>query len=266
MPNLEYEDAVDETSTMNNGYPESAADDKMPTSEQINSDNIPEIKPKIIKTGTITINVDDYSKSIKNVKSIIKKFNGKIISENENSYSYGISNNIQISINNNLFDSLINSLTKDQNVLSKEISAQDVTEEYIDVTSRIKSKKLIRDRYTDLLKQARNINEILKVENNLRVIQEEIEAKQGRLNYLNIKTKYSTINLTISQEDSNIYEPSFFSKIAKGFESGWNGLKIFFLILIYLWPLWLILGGIYLWLKRFIKKRKIKKLNQKGNK
>ncbi len=240
------------------------SDDEMSASSKTEKykENIPVVEAKIIKTGNVSIKVDNYTEEIKNIKNIISKFNGRIISEKENSYSYGISNDIQISIKNNLFDSLINTITKNQNVLSKEITAQDVTEEYIDVTSRIESKKLIRDRYKDLLKQAKTINEILNVEDKLRVIQEEIEAKQGRLNYLKIKTKYSTINLTVTQEDSNIYEPDFFSKIAKGFESGWNGLKIFFLILIYLWPLWLILVGIFIWLKYYLKKRKARKLKK----
>lgn len=234
-----------------------------PTSTTSYNENIPVATAKIIKTGNVKIKVDDYLESIKLTKQIINKYNASIISENENSYYYGITNFLQIKVKSNLFDSLLTALTKDNNVLSKEVSAQDVTEEYIDTESRIKSKKQVRDKYSEILSQARTIGDIVIVEDKLRVIQEEIEAKEGRLNYLKKQTNFSTINLTISQEDSNVYEPSFLSKIGKGFESGWDGLKWFFIIIIYLWPLWLIITGVLIWLKHYLKKRKAKKQQHK---
>ncbi len=234
-------------------------------SKQSNSEETFDIKEKIIKTANITIKVDNYDKYINDAKNIIKKFKAKIINENETSYYYEISNTIEIQVNYNLFDSLIQSLIKNKNVLSKEISAQDVTKEYIDVTARLKSKKLVRDKYSELLKKAKNIKEILEIQDKLQEIQEEIEVKQGELAYLNNKTKYSTINLTIKQENNNteIYQPKFSSKIAKSFKSGWEGLKDILLGIIFLWPFWLILTIIYLLIRYFLKKRKAKKLNKK---
>jgi len=258
-PNMFVEEKTKALDGASSQYYESGLDENIPADENISSEEIPIEKAKIIKTANITIKVDNYSKSIIEIKNKIKNFKAKIINENENSYYYGISNNLQISVKNILFDSLVSVLTKDKNVLSKEISAQDVTEEFIDVKARIKSKELVRDKYSDLLKQAKSINDILKISEKLRVIQEEIEAKQGRLAYLKNKTNYSTINLTVKQEDSNIYEPSFSSKIAKGFKSGWDGLKVFFLILIYLWPLWLILTAVFLWIRHYLKKGKLRK-------
>ncbi len=235
------------------------SDDRAAVSSTEYSEDIPEPEAKIIKTGDIKIEVEDYTVSIKEIKAIISKFNGTIMSENESSYSYGIENYLTIQVKSNLFDSLLNCITFQQKVISKDVSAQDVTEEFVDIVTRLKSKKEVRDRYSDLLKQARTINEIVTVEEQLRRIQEEIEAKEGRLKYLNSRTKFSTINLTVYQYDSNLYEPGFFSKIGKALSGGWNGFKWFIIGILYIWPFWLIVAAVLIWLRCYLRKRKAKK-------
>ena len=242
----------------NDAYLEQS-DDETATPATEYSEDIPEPEAKVIKTGDIKIEVEDYTTALKKIKATIAKYHGTIMIENESSYSYGIENNLTIRVKSNLFDTLLNRITEGQKVVSKDIAAQDVTEEFVDIQTRLKSKKEVRDRYSELLKQARTINEIVTVEEQLRRIQEEIEAKEGRLKYLNSRTKFSTINLTIDQYDSNLYEPGFFSKIGKALGSGWDGFKWFIIGMLYLWPFWLIVAAFLIWLRYYLKKRKARK-------
>ncbi len=254
----EEESMAETKSATNEAYLEKSDDETSAPSPEY-SEDIPEPEAKVIKTGDVKIEVEEYAAALKKIKATVAKYHGTIMSENESSYSYGIENNLTIRIKSDLFDTLLNRITQGQKVVSKDISAQDVTEEFVDIQTRLKSKKEVRDRYSDLLKQAHTINEIVTVEEQLRRIQEEIEAKEGRLKYLKNRTQFSTINLTIDQYDSNLYEPGFFSKIGKALGGGWDGFKWFIIGMLYIWPFWLIVAAFLIWLRYYLKKRKARK-------
>ena len=161
------------------------------------------------------------------------------------------------------FNESLDEIRKTSNRLIVEtISGQDVTEEFVDIETRLKTKKEVEKRYIEFLSRAKNIEEILKIENELRVIREEIEAKEGRLKFLNDRVAYSTINLNIYQNfdytGASSKKPGFLNKLAEGISAGWSGILNFMVMLTYLWPVWLIGGGlIFLWIKR----RKAQKSN-----
>jgi len=94
-----------------------------------------------------------------------------------------------------------------------------------------------------ILKRANTIKDILAVENQLRIIREEIEATEGRLRYLDNRTSYSTINLTFYERTGRIIRSrtGFFSKLSKAFRMGWQGLLMFIVGLGYIWPILLVI-------------------------
>ena len=136
----------------------------------------------------------------------------------------------------------------------KDISTKDVTEEYIDVKTRIETKKRYEARYIDFMSKANNVEELMLVENDLRRLREEIEAKEGRLRVLDDQITWSTVYLNIRQEKERKIElaevPGFFSQMGAGFSSGWQGILDFIVHLSYVWPWLLLLGGGAYWLRR----------------
>jgi predicted RND superfamily exporter protein len=113
------------------------------------------------------------------------------------------------------FDNLVNSFSGDGiKVLQKKISSDDVTEEVIDTKSRLEAKKQMRSVTSILLKQAKNMKEILEVQTEINSIQEEIESAAGRGSLSHHQSAYSTIHLsyfqymiagTKSPEETNSY-------------------------------------------------------------
>ncbi|OFX57888.1 MAG: hypothetical protein A2046_08870 [Bacteroidetes bacterium GWA2_30_7] len=219
------------------------------------------IPEKIIKTASVGIEIEDYKTEILKIREIVKANNAYISTEDEKNYSNSIYNNIIIRVKNEDFEKLINLLTVDANkVTYKNINSQDVTEEFVDIAARLKTKKEVEIRYTEILKQAKTIREILDIEEELRQIREEIEAKEGRLKYLNSQVDLSTINLSITQYFiTDRYEPGFFGKIGKALSNGWDGLLLFIIGVMYLWPLWLILGIGLVIMFRIIKRKRRKR-------
>lgn len=216
------------------------------------------IAEKIKKTADVNISVEDYKVARVAIDKIVKTGNGYISGENEQNSTYSISNSMTIRVANKDFDAMVSNIAGvASHVNSKNIYMEDVTAEFVDITARLKTKKEVEKRYLDLLNKAVKVSDILEVEEHLRAIREEIEAKEGQLKLLNDQVAYSTINLNFSQsfEYTPQDEPGFFGRMGKAFGNGWKGFLGFLIGIVYVWPLWLILGLTAYFLVKFIKRR-----------
>jgi hypothetical protein len=110
----------------------------------------------------------------------------------------------------------------------------------------------------ELLKQAKNVQEIMAVEEQIRVIREEIESKEGRQKYLNDQVLFSTITVSFYQETetSSAPEQPFYVKIWKNFVEGWTSFFNMIIGLFYLIPYILLLLGLFYLLRKWWKERK----------
>lgn len=220
------------------------------------------IPEKIKKTADLNITVEDYKKARTEIEKIVKSGNAYIGSENEQNTTYSITNYMVIRVLNRDFDSMVNKLlTVASNVNSKNVTAEDVTAQFVDIQSRLKSKKEIEKRYLDILQKASKVSDILEIEQKLGEIREEIEAKEGELKFLSDQVNYSTINLNFHQEFeyTPTDRPGFFGRLGSAFGNGWSGFLSFLVGVVYVWPLWLILGLTAYLLVKFIKRQSKKK-------
>ena len=222
------------------------------------------IKKKIIKDGRLGLQVKNLQSAKKDIDSLLKSMDGYYANENlknDNNQS-GYELTIRIPVVN--FDKFVNSTEKgNYKVLYKEISARDVTEEFVDLTTRLNSKRNALVRYNEIMRKADKIKDIVEIENAIRTLQEEIESTEGRLRYLNDCVNYSTLNLTISTEKDFSYHPakrdSFWEKLKESVVEGWFGLVDFVLGLFGMWPYLLLIIPLYVLIRRWIKRRKLRK-------
>jgi hypothetical protein len=85
-------------------------------------------------------------------------------------------------------------------VVDETASGQDVTDEYVDLQSRLGNLEATRDRIREFLAQAESVEESLRINDELTIIEEEIEQVEGRMNYLFDRAAYSTITIQIKPE------------------------------------------------------------------
>ena len=220
---------------------------------------------KVIKNGTINMKVEDYEASLASLKELITASKGYIGNESESRSSYRIGNHIVIRLPNAHFDKLMDQLSGLAFELhEKRASLTDVTEEYYDVEARLKAKRKVEQRYLDILQKADSVEDILKVEYQLKVIREEIESKEGRLKYLNNRVAQSTITLDIYQNidfDPPIAQgEGFFGRMGDAISGGWNGMLNFMVGITYLWPFLLAITALMIAIVRTVRKRRINKL------
>ena len=225
------------------------------------NENSNQINKKIIKTGNISFKSKNLNDTKQKIDILVKKVNGYYSSESFNKSDYRNDYNLDIRIPSDNFDNFIKGLNSlEGNITSQNFSANDVTSEYLDFDMRLSNKTAYLEKYKYILKQARTFSEILEVEDKIRVIEEEIESVKGRLKYLSDQVSLSTLNLNIYQEFDSPEKPanSFFERLWSSFVKGWKALAEFVLLLIVLWPFFII--GIvvffifYKWVKKPIKR------------
>jgi hypothetical protein len=134
--------------------------------------------------------------------------------------------------------------------------------ELVDTKSRLETKKEVRERYLDLLKQAHSMKDIISVQNEINDIQQEMDQASGRIAYLGHSSAYSTINLHYFQIlDAAVVEnpsPTFIKKLRDAIAEGWGGLSSFLLELISVWPLWIAVIFGAAWLRKYLRAMRLK--------
>lgn len=224
--------------------------------------NLQDWDKKIIKTANLNLEIKDFKTFGELVHDQVKKAGGYIAQEQQKETEYSIENNIIIKVPVNQFDNVMNVIsTAAVKTIGKNISAEDVTMQTVDVRSRLEAKKQVRARYTELLKQAKNMEDVLNVQSEINQIQEEIEATSGKLNYLKQSASFSTIHINYHQVlNPGIIDndPAYNTRIWSSFKNGWIWIGEVFIGIISIWPLWLF--GLTGWL--MVRKTFSKKLKQ----
>lgn len=221
---------------------------------------IPKNNRKIIKTGHYHLEVAEAEPSTIKIEALVGEYDGFISDMNWTKSNPWIQNSLKIRVPYNRFDELWAAIGKEGvDTRMKKITSSDVSEEYVDISSRLKTKQKVRDRYESILRnQAKSVEDVLMAEDKIRVLQEEIEAIEGRLRFLNDQVSWSTINLVlfqkmaIAQAEKAVVKNTFFTKASSGFWNGWGIITDSLLVMINIWPLALVLLGVLIWKRNWL--------------
>jgi hypothetical protein len=215
---------------------------------------------KIIKDGDISIEVEDVVRAKKSLDTTLAHYEAYFENEQFNDNPSTTSYRLKIRVPSKMFDALLKATENGGGkVRYKDINTRDVTEDYYDSEIRLESKRLFRTRYNELLTKTAKVPDILDIEENLRVIQEEIESQEGHLRYLNDQVLYSTldVNLFFSKKtEEKVVELSLGEKLIQSLGHGWKSVIDGTLWIITKWPWIIILAVLILVLRRFVKRRK----------
>lgn len=208
---------------------------------------------KVIKNGFMTFEVDELSIAKSKVDTILKKVDGYFEKEEYQAYGRELRQSLKLRIPNQNFDLVVTQLESDVGKMqSKNVSAKDVTEEYVDLNIRLQNNTAYLKQYQELLTKAKSIKDILEIQEKIRRIEEEIESKKGRLKFLDDQVKYSTLQLELIQytKDKAHQGPNFLSRIGKAFGRGVDGFLGFIVGLVSIWPFLILVILLFFFRKR----------------
>ena len=194
-----------------------------------------ELVRKVIKEGRVEFETRDLSATRKQILEVISTHQGYVSSDQEFNYPGRKSNTLVIRIPAGKFDQVLTEATSGvKEFEQKEILVKDMSEEFVDIEARLKTKKELETRYTELLKQAKNVMEMVEIENQIGQLRADIESTEGRLAYLQDQVSFSTLSMTFYESVPEGMGLSHEFKI--GFRNGWENLVAFFVLLINIWP------------------------------
>ncbi len=160
-----------------------------------------EAELKIIRTANMQLEVEDHLIASQKAEAFAKKYNGYISNSNTRAdQNNKHSGTVTIRIPDMHFDAAIAELTLLGEVKSKNVNGQDVTEEYIDLESRIKNAEKHEERLVQMFRNATDVDEMMQIERELNRVREQIERNEGKLRYLENKVSLSTVTV-------HMYEP-----------------------------------------------------------
>ncbi len=156
-----------------------------------------------IRNGSIGIETDNLSVTENKISEIVKEFNGYITASSSKLNAAGKKQgSITARVPADNFDPFLKSLAEAGNIMSQDISGDDVTSEFIDLTARLNTQRELEKRLLDLLNtKTAGLSDIVDVEEKLSAVREKIESTEGRMNFLKNQSAYSTLNISL-------YEPS----------------------------------------------------------
>jgi hypothetical protein len=162
----------------------------------------------IIHTAHLQIQVKDFGKTQHNIENKVSEYDGYVVESNVYRESdERISGHMTVRIPEKHFQKFLTD-TEGQavEVLERNVSGQDVTEQYVDLESRLKSKRAVEERLLTFMNKAEKTEDLLKISKDLATVQEDIEVIVGKMNYLDNQSAYSTIEISMHEDQIVIPE------------------------------------------------------------
>jgi hypothetical protein len=157
---------------------------------------------KVIFKGSLTMEVPDYAAAQTEINNLVTLASGYVLQFSENQSTAEKSGNYVIKVPANGFSSFIRDLEKIKTVsdIRHNIQGQDVSEEYVDLSSRLKAKQVVEARLLAFMEKAAKTDELLAFSNELGNVQEAIEQIKGRMRFLDQNVAMSTVEIRLYQQ------------------------------------------------------------------
>lgn len=194
------------------------------------------LERKLIRTVSMNVETTEFDALITSIQENVSRLKGYIqqsdISGNsitEQGRSSGRYGSMTIRIPADSLNDFVTQVEADGNVTYKSENVSDVTLQYSDVESRLKTLRTEQERLWELLAIADTTEAIIALEERLTEVTIEIESSESRLRYLDNSVTYSTVTLSIDEVDteSPTQPENIFQQIRRGFSQNLSSLLSF---------------------------------------
>ena len=158
------------------------------------------VKPMIVYNGTLAIKVAKLKDASDSVLNILDKYRGYVSSMSENTQGTMQIVTITARVDAGKVMSFIAEVKKVGEVLSSDLTGDEVTEEYVDLQGQLSGLKAAEARLKDLLSKTGKLSDLLEVARELKNNQIEIDRVTGRMKYLKDRSARATVEITLQTE------------------------------------------------------------------
>jgi hypothetical protein len=145
---------------------------------------------KVVYTADLKVVVTAVEPALVKARELAEKAGGYVQSQTKNV--------ITIRVPADRFQAVLEQIEGLGSVTDKNVKAEDVTDQFVDLEARLKNARTVEGRLRELLARAKDVKEALEVERELKRLGEEIERIEGRLQYLRKMVALSTVTVALS--------------------------------------------------------------------
>ncbi len=200
---------------------------------------------QVIKTAYISLVSKDVRKSVADIGAYAESVGGSVASSSFTGSEDEPMGTVVVRVPAEKLDAARAEIAKlGVRVISESINADDVTEQYVDLSARLKSMQASEAQFMEIMKRAAKVEDVLAVQRELERVRADIESLTSSIQLIEKQAKLSTIRVNVSanEEDLPVVDPS----------ERWRPALIFKMAAGQLVKLAMSLGYIVIWLVVFI--------------
>jgi hypothetical protein len=178
----------------------------------------------VIRTGQAFIELDKVDPAILKIRQLAAQVGGYIANSSISGGRDQIRQaTLELKIPAPRYDQAVGSLSAIGKVETVNSTAEDVGEEFVDVTARVSNARRLEERLITLLStRTGKLDEVLRVERELARVREEIERYEGRLRFLSTRVATSTLTITVHEPAPILGNTPGANPIAAAFRRAWR--------------------------------------------
>jgi len=212
----------------------------------------------IVRTGEMSVVVENVLKARDDIAQLAARFDGYVVASSIWGEEAEMRGWISIRVPDEKFEPALTELRNLAiRVKSESTSSQDVTEEYIDLESRLKNAEATEKQYLALLEKATDVEDILRIYERLSQVRQEIEQIKGQMQYLERTASMSIISVSLEPQATTkpLVRAGWSAKEAlksavRGLVRTGQVLGTIAIWLVIFLPIWGTILGIILWRRR----------------
>ncbi|MFN8652687.1 MAG: DUF4349 domain-containing protein [Gemmatimonadales bacterium] len=182
----------------------------------------------IIRTGTASLEIDTLERGIAGVRDLAVRAGGYVANSDIQAVQGGYrSATLEVRVPSDRFDALVSGLSPLGKVERVNVSAQDVGEEFTDVSARVANGRKLEARLIELIAtRTGKLADVLEIERELARVREEIERLEGRLRYLQAHASVSSLSITVHEPGPIVGQRGSLAVLGEAFAQAWrNGIS-----------------------------------------
>jgi hypothetical protein len=155
----------------------------------------------IVRTGQAGIEVDSLEPAMTELRRVVQRAGGFVADASVQSGRNQLRQaTLELKVPSTRFDELTEGLQPIGRLEFVNVGAEDVSEEFVDLTARVANGRRLEDRLVELLRtRTGKLQDVLSVERELARVREEIERMEGRLRYLKSSAQLSTLSVSLHE-------------------------------------------------------------------
>ena len=183
----------------------------------------------IIRTGNATIEVDSLEIAMQQARDLAQRLGGFVANTQLSSGRDQVrSASMELKVPAARWNDVVSGLKPLGKVEALNEFAEDVGEEYVDVTARVQNAKRLEARLIELLaNRTGRLSDVLTVERELARVREEIERYEGRLRYLRTRAAMSSMMVTVHETFPVVSARGESGVLGDAFKTAWRNFVSF---------------------------------------